>query len=192
MDIKDCGIKTPAERSIRYSDISVGTGKSAIPYETAQCSARTEFPVLASPRPFSCFYAVLHCHTSICTRGLLDFRRTMHARSHFHHAIHARSLFLTRPRLLAVRTPMPARISAACSPFPAPSAARSPFPGFPHAHARSHFCCALAVSHTPVSRFLLRLALPPPPRASPPPRLPSALPHSTSPRRQSQARRRAR
>ncbi|KAJ7912864.1 hypothetical protein B0H13DRAFT_2326922 [Mycena leptocephala] len=144
MDIKDCGIKTPAEHSIRHSNISVGkgvTGKSAIPYETAQCSARTEFPVLASPRPFSCFYAALHHHTSICTRWLLDFRRAIHARWHFHCAL------AFPPRdicpLAVSRMPAPARTSAA----------RSPFPGFPHAHAHSHFRCALAVSRMPARCF---------------------------------------
>ncbi|KAJ7838309.1 hypothetical protein B0H13DRAFT_2367573 [Mycena leptocephala] len=160
MDIKDCGIKTPAERSIRHSDISVGkgvTGKSAIPYETAQCSARTEFPVLASPRPFLCFYAALHRHTSICTSGYSISAARYTPACRFPH-VHAR-----------------------CFPH---AYACSPFPGFPHTHAHSHFrCvlafpCVLAVSRTPArcfphahacSRFPAParcLALPPPPRAS--------------------------
>ncbi|KAJ7893753.1 hypothetical protein B0H13DRAFT_2339568 [Mycena leptocephala] len=77
----------------------------------------------------------------------------------------------TRPRTLTVsRTP------ARC-----PHAhARSPFPDSPHAHARSSFpTCPFAAS-----RLLLRLALPPPPRASSSAsrfpsasRLPSASPH---------------
>ncbi|KAJ7893754.1 hypothetical protein B0H13DRAFT_2339569 [Mycena leptocephala] len=122
MDIKDCGIKTPAELSIRHSDISVGkgvTGKSAIPYETAQCSACTEFPVLASPHPFSCFYAALQRHTSICTSALRMATRF--------------PLRDTCPLAVSC-TPTPARISAACSLFPArplTAHARSLFPARP-------------------------------------------------------------
>ncbi|KAJ7831270.1 hypothetical protein B0H13DRAFT_2431691 [Mycena leptocephala] len=151
MDIKDCRIKTPAELSVRHSDISVGkgvTGKSALPYETAQCSTRTEFPVLASPRPFSCFYAALHRHTSICTSALrMATRFPLHARCFPHARISAaRSLFPACPRPLAFplrarcspharslsSTPMPDRISAARSLFPARPLA------FPHARSLSH------------------------------------------------------
>ncbi|KAJ7801149.1 hypothetical protein B0H13DRAFT_2390129 [Mycena leptocephala] len=163
MDIKDCGIKMPAELSIRHSNISVGkgvTGKSALPYKTAQCSARTEFPVLASPCPFSCFYATLHHHTSICTSAA-------HACSHF-------AWLLNFCCALDVsRTP------ARCSHDYSISAARSLFP------ARSHPLAVSCAQH-----FLLRLALPPPPRASPsasrfPLRLASL--HFASPAKLSQA-----
>ncbi|KAJ7812338.1 hypothetical protein B0H13DRAFT_2383284 [Mycena leptocephala] len=113
-----------------------------------------------------------------------------HTRSHFRCALAVSRTPTPLPaRLLAVsRTPTPACISAATS-FPARPLAVSRTPTsarisaarslFPHAHARSHFRCVLAVPTRPPARaparFLLRLALPPPPRASPPPRAPLRL-----------------
>ncbi|KAJ7873725.1 hypothetical protein B0H13DRAFT_2348883 [Mycena leptocephala] len=195
MDIKDCGIKMPAERSIRHSDISVGkgvTGKSAIPYETAQCSARTESPVLASPLPFSCFYAALCHHTSICTSGYsISAARYTPARCF----PRARSLFPACSRPLAVF-----RCTLAVSRTRTPAVSRTPTPAVP-ARPRpplTVFRCALAVSRAPARRFLRArslfptrsrplvvshaparcLALPPPPRASSSAsRFPSASPH---------------
>jgi hypothetical protein len=180
----------PAELSIRHTDISVGkgvTGKSAIPYETAQQrSARTEFPVLAFPRPFSCFYAALQRHTSIRTS-----------------ALRMATQFPARDTCLLAFPPahrFPCSLfSARLRPFVFPLA-------FPPAHRfpRSLFSARphpLAISCAPACR----LALPPPPHASSsascfllhlalPLRLalPSASPPSASPHRQSRARRRTR
>jgi hypothetical protein len=162
MDIKDCGIKMPAELSIRHSDISVGkgvTGKSAPPYETTQCSTRTEFSVLASPRPFSYFSTALHLRTSICTTGARchsDVSPTPTpfpppARCSHDYSISARPLaFPLRARCfphahtisLFARL-LDFRMPARC--FPHDRSLRMPVHRtstrcFPHAHAHSHFC----------------------------------------------------
>jgi hypothetical protein len=142
--------------------------------------------------------------------------------SHGYSISAARSMFPARPRLLAF--PLRARCSPHARSVPH-AHTRSHFRcalAFPHAHShfRSHCCGALAVPRTTAhcarpltaSRFLLRLALPPPPCASssasrflhlalppprassascsPPPRLTSTSPRSASPHRQSRARHR--
>jgi hypothetical protein len=95
---------------------------------------------------------------------LLDFRRAIHARllfpaSRSHFRMSARPCLLAFPltvprttahcaRLLAV-SHTPARVSAACSLFPTcPRPLAVPCTTarcFLHTHARSHFCCTLAV-----------------------------------------------
>ncbi|KAJ7881852.1 hypothetical protein B0H13DRAFT_2344960 [Mycena leptocephala] len=167
MDIKDCGIKTPGELSIRHSDISVGkgvTGKSAPPYETTQCSARTEFSVLAPPLPFSYFSAVLHLRTSICTTGarrhsdvsrmpaqfparpLASLLRAgcfpphcAHPLAVSHTTAHCARPFIARPLTAHARSPH----------------ARSLFPARPFAVFRAS---PPPRASTSTSRFLLRLA----------------------------------
>jgi hypothetical protein len=134
-----------------------------------------------SPRPPFVFLrraTPSHFHLQ---RGLLDFRRAMHARTPARcpHA-HARSPFPDFPhaRSLSARA-CPLAVSR--TPVRCPHAhARSPFPDSPHAHACSSSPARprpLVVSRTPV-----RCLMPPPPprasplpRASPPPRAPLCL-----------------
>jgi hypothetical protein len=174
---------------------------------------------LAFPLSFPHAHARLHFHRLLAVSRTLTPARictAQHAAVRFPHARSPpRSLFPACSRPLAVSR-MPVRRH---SPFPARSRPlafalhntlpRSPFPACPFAaalavscmltparcfpHARSLPLAVCCTAHSfPRARFLLRLALPPPPRASPPPRLTSASPRSTSPHWRSRARRRTR
>ncbi|KAJ7789555.1 hypothetical protein B0H13DRAFT_2394802 [Mycena leptocephala] len=142
MDVKDLQDKNTSRTLNKTQSVGKGvTGKSVPPYETAQCSARTEFSVLASPRPFSCFSATLHLRTSICTTGALDvshmparFARPLTVRMttqfplHARCFPHARSMFPARP----LAFPHAHSLFPACSrPLAFPLRARSLFPARP-------------------------------------------------------------